>query len=62
MELSKLDPNYIVCAALAAPHLLYAFIWFLPHRWMAIFKKRSVEAFETVAWLLKGAHQCHFRS
>lgn len=46
--------NYAVCSALAAPHLLYAFIWFFPRRWMAWFGKRSVKVFETVAWLLKG--------
>ncbi|KAL4430840.1 hypothetical protein ABPG75_006096 [Micractinium tetrahymenae] len=45
--------NYTVCAALAAPHLLYAYIWFLPRRWMALFGKNSCKMFETVAWLLK---------
>lgn len=45
--------NWGVAGALAAPHLLYAYIWFLPKQWQAIFKKRSVETFETVAWLLK---------
>lgn len=45
--------NWTVAGGLAAPHLLYAFIWFFPRSWQAIFKKRSVEAFETVAWLLK---------
>lgn len=46
--------NYTVCAALAAPHLLYAYIWFFPRRWMALFGKNSCKTFETVAWLLKG--------
>lgn len=45
--------NWAAAGALAAPHLLYAYIWFLPKQWQAIFKKRSVETFETVAWLLK---------
>ena len=45
--------NLAVVGCLAAPHLLYAYIWFLPRQWQAIFKKRSVEAFETLAWLLK---------
>lgn len=45
--------NWTVAGGLSAPHLLYAFIWFFPRSWQAIFKKRSVEAFETVAWLLK---------
>ena len=44
-------------AFLALPHLLYAFIWFFPHLWMNAFKKRSVEVFETVAWLMKGTLQ-----
>lgn len=51
--LSLDESNWLVCAALAAPHALYAFIWFFPRTWQAVFKKRSVEAFETVAWLLK---------
>ena len=56
MSLSPLDAsNYLVCAGLAAPHFLYAYIWFFPQQWMAAFMKRSVEAFETMAWLLKGA-------
>jgi hypothetical protein len=65
MPLSLAESNYLVCGALALPHFLYAFIWFFPQRWMALFKKRSVEAFETVAWFLKGAigsearHQRH---
>ena len=50
--------NYTVCACLAAPHLLYAYIWFFPQHWRAAFKQRSVEAFETVAWLLKGVASC----
>lgn len=57
MPLSLAESNYLVCVALALPHFLYAFIWFFPQRWMALFKKRSVEAFETVAWFLKGAEQ-----
>lgn len=55
MALSEMDSNYLVCACLAAPHILYAYIWFFPQQWMAAFKKRSVEAFETLAWVLKGA-------
>ena len=54
--LSLEESNWLVCGALAAPHLLYAFIWFFPRTWQAAFKKRSVEAFETVAWLLKSEH------
>jgi hypothetical protein len=55
MPVSLDASNYLVCAGLALPHFLYAFIWFFPKRWMAMFKKRSVEAFETAAWALKGA-------
>ena len=47
--------NWLVCGCLAAPHFLYAYIWFFPKQWQAVFKKRSVEAFETLAWLLKSA-------
>lgn len=46
--------NWGVVACLALPHLLYAFIWFFPQRWMAAFKKSSVVIFENVAWALKG--------
>lgn len=45
--------NWIVVGALALPHLLYAFIWYMPELWMKTFQKRSVEVFETCAWLLK---------
>ncbi len=47
--------NWGVVAALAAPHILYAFIWCLPDLWMKVFKKKSVDVFGTVAWLLKSA-------
>ena len=46
--------NWTVVAALASPHLLYAFIWFYPDQWMKAFKKGSVQAFESAAWALKG--------
>lgn len=46
--------NLVVCAALAAPHLLYAFIWFRPLQWHAWFGKNGCRVFEGLAWLLKG--------
>ncbi len=49
--------NWIAVAALAAPHLLYAVLWFLPHRWLALFKERAVETFEATAGSLKGARR-----
>ncbi|KAI3433647.1 hypothetical protein D9Q98_003456 [Chlorella vulgaris] len=52
--LSQAESNILVCVGLALPHFLYAAIWFFPQLWMAVFKKRSVEAFETLAWALKG--------
>ncbi|EFN59374.1 hypothetical protein CHLNCDRAFT_137846 [Chlorella variabilis] len=54
MPLSQADSNTLVCLGLALPHFLYAYIWFFPQQWMAAFKKRSVEVFETLAWALKG--------
>jgi methylene-fatty-acyl-phospholipid synthase len=39
--------------ALAAPHLLYGFIWFFPQNWQAQFGKRSVLVFDSCAWVLK---------
>lgn len=53
--------NWGVVAALAAPHALYAYIWFFSHQWRGAFKKRSVEAFETTAWALKGARGSSFQ-
>ena len=42
-----------VIAAITAPHLLYAFIWFLPALWRQVFSK-PVRAFQTSATVLKG--------
>ena len=42
-----------VVAAITAPHLLYAFIWFLPALWRQVFSK-PVRAFQTSATVLKG--------
>jgi hypothetical protein len=49
-----LGSEWGVVASLASCHVLYAFIWFFPSTWMSLFKKKSVEVFETIAWLLKG--------
>jgi hypothetical protein len=49
-----LGSEWGVVASLASPHMLYAFIWFFSGVWMRMFKKKSVEVFETIAWLLKG--------
>ena len=46
--------DWVVIAALASPHILYAFIWFNSDTWRRWFGKSSVEKFETAAWLLKG--------
>ena len=46
--------SWATLAALAAPHLLYAFIWFYPHAWQHWFGKRACEWFERIAWALKG--------
>eukprot|EP00887_Chlorella_sp_A99_P005383 scaffold1.g5383.t1 len=46
--------NWAVLAALAAPHLLYAYIWFYSKQWHAAFKSYACEVFEWVAWALKG--------
>ena len=42
-----------VIAAITAPHLLYAFVWFLPALWRQVFSK-PVRAFQTSATVLKG--------
>ncbi|CAK0786537.1 hypothetical protein CVIRNUC_009750 [Coccomyxa viridis] len=41
-----------VIAAITAPHLLYAFVWFLPALWRQVFSK-PVRAFQTSATVLK---------
>lgn len=46
--------DWLVVVALALPHLMYAFIWYFPDTWMSWFKKKSVQVFETIAWVLKG--------
>ena len=40
-------------AAITAPHLLYAFIWFMPELWRNIFSK-PIRAFQLSATILKG--------
>jgi hypothetical protein len=47
--------TWLVLAVLASPHVLYAHVWFFPHRWTSIFKKNTVEVFENIAWMLKCA-------
>jgi len=34
-----------IAAALAAPHFLYAFIWFRPHVWRRWFGSKAVDVF-----------------
>ena len=54
-EMASLElSDWAVVACLALPHLLYAYIWFFPDRWMAVWKKSSVQVFENFAWALKG--------
>ena len=40
-------------AAITAPHLLYAFIWFMPDLWRKVFPK-PIRAFQLSASILKG--------
>jgi hypothetical protein len=43
---STLRPTaWCVATALAAPHFLYAFIWFRPHVWRGWFGAKAVDAF-----------------
>lgn len=46
--------DWYVITTLALPHLLYAYIWFNSSTWLKTFGKKSVQRFETAAWLLKG--------
>lgn len=46
--------EWALALALAAPHALYAFIWFFPETWQGRFGKRSVLVFDSCAWVLKG--------
>lgn len=47
--------NWLVVGALASPHILYSFIWYFPQVWRSIYGRWSVEVFESLAWVLKGA-------
>ena len=47
--------DWLLFATLAAPHVLYAYVWLFPGRWRGIFRRNPVNAFATVASLLKGA-------
>ena len=55
---THMDPltasNWGAAACLAAPHVLYAFIWQHPRAWLRAFPKQAVQAFENAAWALKG--------
>ncbi len=46
--------EWALALALAAPHLLYGFIWFFPNVWQGRFGQQSVLVFDSVAWVLKG--------
>jgi hypothetical protein len=59
-QFQQLCPHpLILAAALAAPHFLYAFIWFKPYVWMRLFPKNAVDAFATCGLLGKGT--CRMR-
>ena len=51
---SGISVEWALALALAAPHVLYGFIWFFPDAWRARFGKQSVLVFDSVAWVLKG--------
>jgi hypothetical protein len=46
----------LLCAAVSAPHFLYAFIWFYPDVWQRLFPKNAVQAFATAGAL--GKREC----
>lgn len=48
--------DYVLLAALSAPHFLYAFLWFLPNVWKSMFGKKSVEVFTSAGVLGKGKY------
>lgn len=50
--------DWLLFVALAAPHALYAYIWFFPGHWRAMFRRSPVSVFATVASLLKGSTSC----
>lgn len=50
-----MSTEWTLALALAAPHVLYAFIWFFPSVWRRRFGERSVAVFDGAAWVLKGA-------
>ncbi len=46
--------TFVTAICLAAPHVLYACVWYQPHIWRSQFKKDSVDVFAHVATALKG--------
>ena len=46
--------TWLVALCLAAPHVLYGYIWFFPAVWRARFKEKSVFVFDCTAWVFKG--------
>lgn len=46
--------DLITALSIAAPHILYALIWYQPYIWRVQFKRESVNIFAQVATALKG--------
>lgn len=57
LEAGSASSTFILALCLAAPHVLYGYIWFFPHIWRSRFKEQSVYVFDCSAWVLKGTLQ-----
>jgi hypothetical protein len=47
-------PPLLLCLAIAAPHFLYAYIWFYPAVWMRLAGKDAVGVFAKAGYVGKG--------
>ena len=54
LEVGSAVNTRTLALCLAAPHVLYGFIWFFPHIWRSHFRHHSVRVFDCAAWVLKG--------
>ena len=50
--------DWLLFAVLAAPHVLYAFVWLFPSRWRAVFRRSPLNMFAAFATALKGSDSC----
>ena len=53
--------DWVLVAAISAPHFLYAFLWFFPKAWQSVFGRQATEAFAMAGAIGKGMSTMHSR-